>query len=69
MTENEFHVQDILSLVAQSIRDRLQVLEQIDKTEAQTKIVNKHNARERLELLHLGIQVFLALLGVPGSKR
>lgn len=66
--ENAFNVSDLLPLVARTIRDRLRVLEQIDQTDAQTKIVNKHTTRERLELLHLGIQVYLTMLGISGSK-
>jgi len=68
MAENDFEVPDLLLLVARSIRDRLRVLQQIDEADVQTRVINKHTARERLELLHLGIQVYLAVLGISGSK-
>jgi hypothetical protein len=65
---NTFDVRDLLLLVARSIRDRIRVLEQIDEADRQTGVVNKHTVRERLELLHLGVEVYLAMLGRPAGK-
>lgn len=65
---NPFGVGDIPLLVARSIRDRLRVLQEIDEADVPMKTVNKHTARERLELIHLGIQLYLAVLGISGSK-
>lgn len=68
MAEDNFEVSDLPLLVARAVRDRLRVLQQIDEADAQTRVINKHTARERLELLHLGIQAYLAVLGISGRK-
>ena len=54
--EPEVQVLDLLPLVAETIRSRLRVLQQIDEADAQTKHINKHVARERQELLNLALR-------------
>jgi len=64
MAEPEDNIQvvaELLPFVARTIRDRLR---QIEAAEAQTKILNKWTARERLELLRLARETYQAFMGV-----
>ena len=51
----EFTVPDLAPLVAKTIKDRLALLEDIQKVEAQNGQINKQAAIERRELLSLAL--------------
>jgi hypothetical protein len=53
----ELKVPDLLPLAANTIRNRLAVLETLSSMEGITKNVNRLISRERLELLSLAVDV------------
>jgi hypothetical protein len=56
MAEPTRAVLDLVPLVAETIKERLELLGEIQKTEAQTGQINKQAARERRELLSLALR-------------
>jgi hypothetical protein len=52
----QFTVPDLAPMVAQTIKERLELLGEIGKTEAQTGQINKQAALERREWLSLALR-------------
>ncbi len=52
----QFTVPDLAPLVAQTIKERLELLGEIQKTEAQTGQINKQAALERRECVSLALR-------------
>jgi len=55
--QKEFEPADLLAIVARMIKDRLDLLQQIDKAEAQTLHLHRQASRERLALISLALGV------------
>jgi hypothetical protein len=63
-----FTVLDLLPLVAETIKERLEQLREMQQTEAKTGLVNKQASRELLELLSLAVKVVEAYQRFAGIK-